>query len=129
MNLHTKGLLIVSVITFGMTACDNEEQRMLDAGATRLTMEEVAEHISGNTEKWSRGGGYYHPNGNLDVIWEDAITSGKYTIDANGVVCTTTYRVSCHYYMKYKGDVILISDRKRSENNEILSGNKLSQLK
>ncbi len=129
MNLNINGLVIASVMAFGITACDNPAKRMLDAGATRLTMEEVAGHISGNTEIWSRGGGYYHPNGNLDVIWEDATTSGKYTIDANGVVCTTTYTVSCHYYLKFKGDVILISDRKKYGTNEILSGNMLSQLK
>ena len=103
-------LALVMIVTLGLSACASMEQKMMEAGATRLNGTQATAHIAGNTEKWSKGGGYYNPDGTLEVIWEDAELSGPYTVADDGNVCykVETWGKLCHFYMNDNGTIVMM---------------------
>jgi hypothetical protein len=124
-------LALIMIVTLGLSACASTEQKMMEAGATRMNGAQATAHISGNTEKWSKGGGYYNPNGTLEVIWKGAELSGPYTVADDGNVCyeVADWGKECHFYMNENGAAIMIYKGKRkADANEMMAGNKLSQL-
>ena len=128
MFLTKSKLLLGLVFVLGLTACASQEQKMIEAGAIRLSAEQTIAHISGNTEKWTKGGGYYHPNGLLDIIWDGTKASGTYTVDSNGNVCTKLDKTYCHFYMNDEGAIIMISEGKNLGARELMVGNHVSEL-
>jgi hypothetical protein len=122
--------LALSIAIVALSACATVEEKLIESGATRLNGEQAAKHITGYTERWSKGGGYYNPDGKLEVVWNGANLSGPYTISSDGNVC---YEVSdwgqeCHYYMDDHGSIVLIWKGKNSGVRELMKGNRLSDL-
>ena len=122
-------LSIVIILALGLSACASVEQKMTETGASRLNGTQATAHISGNTEKWSKGAGYYNPNGTLELVWEGADLSGPYTVAEDGNVC---YKVAswgklCHFYMNDNGTVVSVFKGKWYV-DEIMNGNKLSEF-
>jgi hypothetical protein len=64
------GLAAVFLLALGISACEKVAPQILsEPGVTRLNGEQARAHISGNTETWREGTGYYNPNGEIEVIW------------------------------------------------------------
>jgi len=125
-----KQLLATSLIstTLFLTACVTAEEKLIADGATWLDASQVKTHIVGKTEKWSKGGGYYAPNGTIETLWEGAEQSGTYTIAADGTVCyeVETWDKECHYYLNKGGKISLMYNGKYYGEYEVLVGNQLS---
>ncbi len=123
-------LLIASTIALTLTACATIEEKMTAKGATRLNAEQVKTHIVGNTEKWTKGGGYYNSNGILETVWKGASQSGPYEILGDGKVCyeVKTWSRLCHFYMNDSGTITMIYKGKNVGEREIVTGNQLSSL-
>jgi hypothetical protein len=123
-------LALFMTIVLGLSACASVEQKMIDAGATRLNGVQASSRIVGNTERWPEGGAYYNSNGTVEVIWEGAELSGPYTVWNDGSVCYTisNWKMHCHHYMNEKGAVVMMYQGKNLGVRKIMTGNKLSQL-
>ena len=99
----------------GLQACSNQSQPLIDEGARPLAVDEVEERLIGNTEFWSQGFIYYHPDGKLDIIWHKIKSKGSYTITEDGYVCLDVpnwKEENCHYYLESEGRILTV-DRKR----------------
>ncbi len=120
----------VAVLTLTLSACATIEEKLTAAGATRLNARQVKSHIVDKTEKWSEGGGYYNPNGTLEVVWKGANESGPYTIADDGNVCyeVADWGKECHFYMNDGGTVTMIYKGKDVGTLDILQGNQLGNL-
>jgi len=59
----------------------------------RMTAAEITTLISDHTAKWSKGAGYYDPNGTLKIIWEGRKLSGVWRVKdedgGGGLFCMT----------------------------------------
>ncbi len=122
-----KLLITMTVAAISLSACATTEEKLTEAGAKRLNAAQVESHIVGNTEKWTKGGGYYNPNGTLEVVWEGADESGPYTIADDGNVCyqIADWGKDCHFYMKDGETVTMIYKGKDGGARDILQGNQL----
>jgi hypothetical protein len=87
-------------------------QPLIDAGATRLTAEQARAHVSGNTEFWDQGTVYYNPDGQLDLVWHKAKSTGSWEISGDGDVCFTVpkWNKNCHYYLQHDGAIITVNE-------------------
>jgi hypothetical protein len=130
MLIRKLNLSIVMFLALGLSACASKEQSMMEAGAARLNGTQATAHISGNTEKWSKGAGYYNPNGTLEVTWKGDDLSGPYTVAEDGNVC---YKIPgwgklCHFYMNENGAIVMMYKGENAGAFEIMNGNKLSEF-
>lgn len=85
-------------------------------------------YVSGNTEQWSKGAGYYSEDGKLFAVWEGSTHEGTWLIKDDGRTCLTLAvwggGIDCHRYFnddgvvkrKWKNDIKVV---------EIEPGNKL----
>ena len=91
------------------TFLKRDPQVLVDSGATQLTREQARERISGNTEFWSEGTVYYHPDGQLETNWRKIKSAGSWSVKSNGDVCliTPTWK-KCHYYLELDGTVTTV---------------------
>lgn len=128
MNTQNKGLLITVVLALGLTGCASVEQKLTEAGATRLYSDQVAAYIIGNTEKWSKGGGYYKADGTMEAVWEGVKTNRTYTISDDGEVCIKHSKTFCHFYMNDHGKIVMIESGRNAGVKKMLVGNQLSAL-
>ena len=130
MRAKTIKNLPVLAVFLGISACASVEQKMMEAGATRLDKGQAMPHVSGKTEKWTKGGGYYGSNGTLEVVWEGKRLSGPYTIADDGEVCynVETWGKECHFYMNEGGKVVMMYEGRNVGVKELMSGNQLSGL-
>jgi len=128
--MKSANLIVASSIILVLTACATTEQKMIDAGATRLNATQVKTYIVGKTEKWSNGAGYYNPNGTLETVWEGSKQSGTYTIAADGNVCyeVKTWDRLCHFYMNDGGKITMIYKGKNVGTHDVLAGNQLTSF-
>ncbi len=123
-------LALLMIVALWLSACALTEQIMVKRGATRLDAAQAIAHIAGNTEKWSKkGGGYYNPNGTIEIIWNGDRFSGPYTVADDGKVCykAGNWKKECHFYMNDNGTVRMIHHGIASV-HEMMQGNKLSEL-
>jgi hypothetical protein len=132
----TISLVSVFLLALGLSAGEKVPPQILsEPGVTRLNGEQARAHISGNTEKWREGTGYYNPNGEMDVIWHKVKSKGTWQVSADGTVCLQIrdWKPGCHFYVNNNGAITLITDGKDtpfvgSRNrgvNEIVKGKKL----
>ncbi len=125
-----KPLIATVVIALTLSACATIEEKLTENGATRLNAEQVKSHIVGKTESWSKGGGYYSPDGILETVWEGATNSGPYTIADDGNVCyeVADWGKECHFYMNDGGSITMIYKNRNVGARDILPGNQLESL-
>ena len=126
----------VGATLFGLAACAPPGQtssgiRQEGAGVVNLARADVLAHISGNTETWTKGGGYYAPDGELHVLWEGEQSVGTWEVSDDGEVC---YVVDvwgpdkeCHSYVE-EGGVIKLLYEDQSRVAEVRQGNQLDAL-
>ena len=131
-------LVAALLLAFLLTACESGPPKVVnEPGVTRLNGDQARAHISGNTEKWQNGTGYYNPNGEMEVVWRKNYSKGTWQGSADGMVCLEIrdWKPGCHYYVNNNGAITLITDgsdtpllgsRNRGV-NEIIKGKKLPQ--
>ena len=127
-NIPRNCLLLAFIATFGLTACATQEQKLTDAGATRLDREQALAHIIGNTEVWTKGGGYYMPEGQMKSIWKGKETARTYSVSDEGEVCIKHERTFCHFYMNNDGAILMISEGTNAGVKKMLAGDHISSL-
>lgn len=129
MSVWSKIMLSASLLV-PLSACATIEEKMAAKGATRLNAEQVKNHIVGNTERWSKGGGFYNSNGILETVWNGSSLNGPYEILKNGKVCyeVKTWDRLCHFYMNDGGIITMIYKGKNVGASEVVNGNQLSTL-
>lgn len=114
-----------------LTGCDSAQQRLVEQGGRPLTSAETLAHVSGNTEVWTKGGGYYSPDGQIAVVWEGATGSGTWTVTEAAEVCLTVDVFGgtreCHAYVERDGRIFLVYDDQVRE-PEMRPGNQLASL-
>ena len=102
------------------------------AGGNKLNTEQVMAHISGNTEQWSSGWGYYNPDGRLEVVWNGLKDVGSWEVDNDGQVCFVLEifgpQKECHYYVKSGNSIRMIYDDSDVGSRLIKKGHHLPDL-
>jgi len=113
-------ILLVIAVSVGLLACATvdklerqQEQQLIDAGATVLNREQVVEFLSGNTQQWDNGGAYFRPDGVVYVKFGGKIFPERtWVADDNGRVCIVFpdgSSSSCSRYFDYDGDTWVIT--------------------
>ena len=104
----------VFLLALGLAACEKVPPRILsEPGVTRLNGAQARAHISGNTETWREGTGYYNPNGEMEAIWRKVRSKGTWQVYDNGTVCIQLgnwKKPSCHFYVDNNGAITMITD-------------------
>lgn len=135
-------IIIVLAVTVGLVACATThklEQKLMDEGATPLNGEQAREYLSGNTQEWTKGGAYFHPDGMVDVKWEGkTFPAQTWVIKDDGTVCLSNpegFVTSCSAYFDKGGEVWVVirevmGEAKQTEGglDTILQGNQLSDI-
>ncbi len=128
-------IAVLALIVF-VTACESTPPRILsEPGVTRLNEAETRAHITGNTEKWIEGTGYYNPDGEMEMVWRKVRTKGTWEVADDGNVCikVENWKPMCHYYVDDNGAITMIGEGEnklfsRGRNrgvNQIVKGKKL----
>lgn len=99
---------------------------LMKQGAVRLSPSEVRLLIVGKTETWwkdnsGRNAAYYAPNGSLYIRYLGKRTEETWQIEPDGSVCYSR----CHYYIRFKGSVVMVYDGKTVGQKRYMSGNRL----
>jgi hypothetical protein len=122
-------LVAVVVLTLLVSACRSGPPKIVNQpGVTRLNAEQAKAHVSGNTEKWEEGTIYYHPGGELEMIWRKVKTKGVWNVLDDGNVCFEVKKwknQACHYYVNNNGAITMIDGVKNRGVVEIVEGKKL----
>jgi hypothetical protein len=122
-------LVAVIVLTLLATACRSGPPKIVnEPGVTRLNAEQARAHVSGNTEKWKEGTIYYHPGGELEMIWHKVKTKGVWNVLDDGNVCFEVKKwknQACHYYVNSNGAITMIDGVRNRGAVEIVEGKKL----
>ena len=92
-----------------------------------LTKEQALAHASNKTEEWTKGAGFYSPDGKLMAVWDGKKLSGTWRIKDNGEMCVTVEGwgdEGCHKYRVKEGAVELVYQgegkvRKMEEGNTL----------
>ena len=134
------GLAAVFLLALGIAACEKVAPQILsEPGVTRLNGEQARTHISGNTETWREGTGYYNPNGEIEVIWRKVKSTGTWQVSTDGMVCIqikSWKNPGCHFYVDNNGAITMITDgedtpfigsRNRGV-NKIVQGRKMPRI-
>ena len=127
----TIALLVSTIIPSTSLAADDwrwgaNVASLVKQGAVRLSPSEVRLLIVGKTETWwkdnsGRNAAYYAPNGNLYIRYLGKRTEETWQIEPDGSVCYSR----CHYYIRFKGSVVMVYDGKTVGHKRYMSGNRL----
>lgn len=110
--------------------CASDEELLTQAGAVRLTPEQVRTHVSGYTEDWIHGGAFYHADGELEVKWRKVRYRAKWTLSDDGRICyqLKNWQQRCHFYMRHEGEVLMLDEGKNIGARNLYAGNRLYAL-
>ena len=109
------GLMLASVLLVG---CQSTQQRIEEDGAVRLSRAQVESLLSGKTERWSKGAGYFAPDGTLEARWQGEDVTGKWHATDDGEVC---YEVDawgqtpCTSYYEHDGRLVSVYENRLEE--------------
>ena len=138
-------ILIVITVSSGLLACaiavSKLERQLRSDGAVRLNPAQVTDHLSGNTQVWTRGGSgaYFLPDGSVYVKYDGKIYPLRtWTVDDDGRVCIAFpngFVSSCSVYY-YKDDTVWyvtqeimgVAQEFDGGPDTIMEGNKLDEL-
>lgn len=136
---HVK-LMLVFIVTLVTAACEtmracapncpSDEEALVQAGAVRLTPDQVKARISGKTEDWVRGGAYYHVDGVLEVKWLRVMYKATWEVSADGTLCyqLPKWERRCHFYMDKAGEIYMLDEGKNIGVRATYQGNRLREL-
>lgn len=92
-----------------------------------FTKEETLSHTTNKTEEWSKGAGFYSPDGKLLVVWKGKKLSGTWRVKDNGEMCVTVAEwgeEDCHKY-KSKNDAVQLVYKGKGKTRKTEKGNQL----
>jgi hypothetical protein len=113
-------IILVIAMSVGLLACATveklerqQEQQLVDAGATVLSRQQVTTYLSGKTQQWENGGAYFRPDGVVYVKFGGKVYPERSWIaDDTGQVCIKFpdgANSSCSRYFDYDGDTWVIT--------------------
>jgi len=113
-------IVLVMAVSLGLLACATveklerqQEQQLIDSGATRLSREQVIEHLSGKTQQWENGGAYFISDGTVYVKFAGKVYSERnWIVDDTGRVCIKFPEgtvSSCSRYFDMNGKIWVIT--------------------
>jgi hypothetical protein len=70
-----------------LAACASPQKKLIENGATPYTGVEVKELVTGKTEIWFHGAGYYSPDGTIHARWKGTDYTGKWSATKDGEIC------------------------------------------
>lgn len=127
----TIAFLVSTIIPSASLAADDwrwgeNAALLLKKGAVRLTPTEVRSLIVGKTETWwtdnsGRNAAFYSPNGVLYIKYMGKRETQTWKIKADGSVCYSR----CHYYIRFKGSVVMVYNGKTVGQKRYMSGKRL----
>lgn len=131
MTVRLQTLGFAAAFCFFLASCGTEKQGTIEASTKNLNKSEVLSHVSGNTETWTKGGGYYSPDGQLNVLWKGEESVGQWEVSDGGEVCyvvdTWGPDEECHRYIREAGQTKLLFEGK-ARVAKILPGNQLNSV-
>ena len=92
-----------------------------------LNKEQALAHASNKTEEWTKGAGFYSPDGKLMAVWDGKKLSGTWRIKDNGEMCVTVEGwgdEGCHKY-RVKGDAVELVYQGEGKVRKMEEGNTL----
>lgn len=121
---------------FALTACtattpDYGESEAAAVSASALDSEAVLAHVSGKTETWSKGGGYYAPDGSLSAVWDGEASGGSWRITEDGMICVKLEiwapSEDCHAYNQ-QGEQVMLVYKGKATFREVFDGEQLNRF-
>ncbi len=116
-----------------LAACASPREKLIESGATPYTEAEVKELVIGKTEIWSKGAGYYDPDGTLVVRWDGQDETGTWSTTEDGETCHNVAAwgsIPCTAYF-HDGDMLTpvykTDSRTVSIDENYLDGNRTSE--
>jgi hypothetical protein len=108
----------------------SDKEALIQAGASRLNATQVKAHVTGKTEEWRHGGGYYLADGELKAKWRKVYLKGSWEVSTEGDLCyqLPKWEKRCHVYMEKDGDVYLLDEGKNLGVRYMHEGDKLVSL-
>ena len=125
--------IMVALVLFailGPVAAGTSGEELIKAGATRLNGDQARAHLLDKTEKWTKGGAYYGPNGKMEAIWKGKFRAGTWEVFDDGKVCYALYNWPnlCQFYLNVNGEIMMIYKGKSTGVKVMMDGNKLNDL-
>ena len=132
--MKTMKTLTVALLFALLAACQTTSERLVtEEGAVPFTKAEVEAFLSGRTEKWSEGAGYYAPDGTLKGRWRGEQFAGTWTATDSGAVC---YHVAewgttpCTDYFRKGEQVVTVYKNRMEESHasDYMDGDQTAQF-
>ena len=122
--------LIISASACTTAGGLSDEDALTQDGASRLNAAQVKAHVTGKTEEWIHGGGYYLADGELKAKWRKAYLKGSWEVSTEGDLCyqLPKWEKRCNVYMEKDGDVYLLDEGKSLGVRRMYEGDKLVSL-
>ena len=128
----TKKIMVALVlfVVLGPVAAGTPVEILIQEGATRLNGDQARAHLSGRTEKWTKGGAYYGSDGKMKAKWKGRFNRGTWEVHEDGRVCykLAKWPLLCQYYMNVDGAITMIYEGQSAGAKEMVDGDKMSDL-
>jgi hypothetical protein len=113
-------ILLVIAVSVGLLACvtvdkmeRQQEQQLVNAGASPLSRDQVIAYLSGKTQQWENGGAYFLPDGTVYVKFAGKVYPERtWVADDSGRVCVKFpdgSNSSCSRYFDRNGKIWVIT--------------------
>ncbi|MCZ0951731.1 MAG: DUF995 domain-containing protein [bacterium] len=115
-------LVLVATIGALLAAC----AAAIPDTARPFTAAELHSYLSGYTEVWSEGAGYYAEDGTFVAVWEGEPAEGTWTTSDEGKLCWHSEawgETPCSTYLFDGDSIIIIYEGETSPENERYEGN------
>ena len=135
MSTISRNLIFALFLGITTSACTtvgglSDEDALAQDGAVRLNGTQVKTHVTGKTEEWVHGGGYYLADGELKAKWRKAYLKGSWEVSAEGDLCyqLPKWEKRCHIYMEKDGDIFMLDDGESHGVRRMYEGDNLASL-
>lgn len=128
LNLSACGAIISSTVFLAACAMQPVEVPPASGAVSYLDQAAVTAYVTGNTEEFSKGAGYYADDGNLLIRWDNKDLTGTYVIREDGQLCMVVAEwgggEDCQQYADVDGEVMRFYEG-RPRNSVMIEGNAL----
>lgn len=109
-------ITFASAIFLGACATQSVDVPPCSESVAYLDQAAVAAYVTGNTEEFSKGAGFYADDGTLLLRWEGKDLAGTYDIKDDGRLCVIVAewggKEDCQQYADVEGDIFLYYEGK-----------------
>lgn len=130
---HTRlipAILLILTLAACATGGISDEEKLLQAGAVRLDAEQVKSHVSGKTEEWRHGGGYYKEDGSLRIKWLKVYSNGTWEVAEDGTLCyeVPRWEKRCQSYLRKDDTVFTLEEGRNLGAQTLYDGDNLNAM-